>query len=80
VSESVEAEAASEDIDCVARLGGRRVERPILITFTSFSKKPEVLKNTRNLVGSKNKVDEDVSTETRRIRKKLIPYLKYKKK
>jgi hypothetical protein len=35
-----------------------------------------VLKKTKNLAGSKFRVDEDFAWETRKIRKRLIPYLK----
>jgi hypothetical protein len=34
------------------------------------------LKNKRNLAGSKIRVDDDLSTEGREVRKELIPYLK----
>jgi hypothetical protein len=40
-----------------------------LVAFTSFSKKLEVLKNKRNLAGSKVRVDEDLSIQGRRMRK-----------
>jgi hypothetical protein len=45
LSESMKAETTIENIDYVARLGGRSGERPISIKFKSFSKKLEVLKN-----------------------------------
>jgi hypothetical protein len=61
-------------------VGRRKWERPILIKFTSFSKKLEVLKNKRNLAGSKVSVDEDFSAEDRKTRKDLVPYLKDAKK
>jgi hypothetical protein len=38
-----------------------------------------MLKNKRNLANSKVRVDEDISID-RRIRKKLVPYLKDTKK
>jgi hypothetical protein len=34
------------------------------------------VKETKNLAGSKFRVDEDFAWETRKIRKRLIPYLK----
>jgi hypothetical protein len=61
-------------------LGRRRGECPILIKFTTFFKKLEVWKNKRNLIGSKIRVDEDVSTEDKKIRRELVPYLKDAKK
>jgi hypothetical protein len=39
-----------------------------------------VLKNKRNLAGSKVRVDEDFSIEHRKARKDLVPYLKDAKK
>jgi hypothetical protein len=53
LSESMKAETTIENTVYVARLGSRRGERPILITFTSFSKKMQLFKNKRNLPGSK---------------------------
>jgi hypothetical protein len=50
------------------------------VAFTSFSVKLEVPRNTKNLVGSKIKVHEDFSLETRKIWKGFIPYLKDTKK
>lgn len=79
LSESIKAETTIENVDCVARLGSRRGERPILVILTSFLKKLEVLKNTRNLTGFEVKVDEDLSIEGRRMRKELIPCLKDRK-
>jgi hypothetical protein len=70
----------SRNIDYVTRLGRGKRKRPILTKFTSFVKKLEVLKNKRNLAGSKVRVDEDFSTEDRRTRKELISYLKDAKK
>lgn len=62
LSESMEVEATSESIDYASRLL-RRGEHPTLVKFTSFSKKLEVLKNTRNLASSEVRVDEEYSTE-----------------
>jgi hypothetical protein len=42
--------------------------------------KLEVLRNKKNLAGTKIRVDEDLSVEDRRIRSELIPYLKDAKK
>jgi hypothetical protein len=76
LSETVNVETTSRSIDYVTRLGGREGERPILIKFTSFSKKLEVLKNMRNLAGPKVRVDEDFSIGDRKTRKDLVPCLK----
>jgi hypothetical protein len=64
----------------ITRLKRRKGERRILVKFTSFSKKLEVLKNKRNLAGSKVRVDEDLSMEDRKARKELVPYVKDAKK
>jgi hypothetical protein len=73
-------EISRENIDYLTRLGRRRGERPILIKFTTFFKKLVVWKNKRNLIGSKIRVDEELSMEDRKIRRELIPYLKDAKK
>jgi hypothetical protein len=80
LSEKMEVETAKEDIDYVTKRGRRRGERPILVKFTTFFKKLEILKNKKNLAGTKITVDEDLSAETRKIRRALIPYLKDAKK
>jgi hypothetical protein len=74
--ESAKSETAFENTECVARLGGGRGERPVLIKFSSFSKKLEVLENKRNLVGFKVRVGEHSSIEVRRTGKELVSYLK----
>jgi hypothetical protein len=61
-------------------LGRRRDECPIFIKFTSVLEKLERLKNKRNLGSSKVRVHKDFSTEAKRIRKELVPYLKDTKK
>jgi hypothetical protein len=74
--ETMTLEILNESIDYVARVGKRSGERPILMKLTSFSMKLEVFKKTKNLAGSTFRVDEDFAWETRKIRKRLIPYLK----
>jgi hypothetical protein len=44
----------------------RRDSRPILFRFTSYSKKVEELKGTRNLAGKNIKIEQDYSVERRR--------------
>jgi hypothetical protein len=44
-----------------------------VVIFTSFSNKIEVLKSARKLAGSKCRLDESFSAETRRIKRELIP-------
>jgi hypothetical protein len=56
-------EVSKETIDYLTRLGRRRGEWPILVRFTSFSKKLEVVRNKKNLAGTKIRVDEDLSVE-----------------
>jgi hypothetical protein len=63
-------------IDSAMIIGRRRGSRPILVRFTSYSKKTEVLKGTRNLAGTNMRIEQDYSMETRRKRRELIPYLK----
>jgi hypothetical protein len=78
--DSMGVEVSKENIDYLTRLGRRRGERPILVRFTAFFKKLEVLRNRKNLAGTKIRVDEDLSIEDRRTRSELIPYLKDAKK
>jgi hypothetical protein len=80
LNEKMGVETHKENIDYVTRLGRRRGERPILVKFTTFFKKLEVWRNKRNLAGTKIRVDEDLSMESRKIRRELIPYLKDAKK
>jgi hypothetical protein len=77
---TMKVEVTNENIDYVNRLGRRKGACPIVIKFTSFSKKLEVLKNERNSAGSKVRVDKNLSIEDRKARKELVPYLKDDKK
>jgi hypothetical protein len=80
LSEKMGVETSKENIDYLTRLGRRRGERPILVKFTTFFKKLDVWRNKKNLAGTNIRVDEDLSTESRKIRRELIPYLKDAKK
>jgi hypothetical protein len=62
-------------IDSVVRLGKRKRSRLILVRLTSYSKKCEILLNTRILAGSGIRIDQDYSAEIRKVRKELIPYM-----
>jgi hypothetical protein len=59
----------------VARLGRRKGVRPIFMKFISFLVKLEMLKKTRNLLGSQITTDEDFSADIRNTRSSLNPYL-----
>jgi hypothetical protein len=63
-------------IDSVMGIGRRRDSRPILVRFTSYSTKIEVLKGTRNLALTNIITGQDYGIETRIIRRELISYLK----
>jgi hypothetical protein len=78
--DTIRTEIVNWNIGYMKRLGRRREERLILARFTSFTKILEVLRHIRNLVGTKIRVDGDFSTEIRKIRRGLIPYLKDAKK
>jgi hypothetical protein len=67
--ETMKLEILNGSIDYVARVGKRSGERPILMKLTSFSLKLEVLRKTKNLAGSKFRVDEDFAWETRKTLK-----------
>jgi hypothetical protein len=45
------------------------------VRFTSYSKKYEILLNTRILAGSGFRIDQDNSAEIRKMQKELIPYM-----
>jgi hypothetical protein len=64
-------------IDSAMRMGRRRDSQPILVRFASYAKKIEVLKGIRNLAGTNIWIEQVYSMDTRRIRRELIPYLKY---
>jgi hypothetical protein len=66
-------------IDFVAKLGKRRGQRPILVKFTSFLVKLEVLRYTGSLAGLQIRRD-NFSLETRKTWSSLIPYPKDAKK
>jgi hypothetical protein len=72
-------EITNWNTDYVTRLGRRIGERPILVRFTYFVKKLEVLKHMRTSVGITTTAD-DSSMEIWRIQSGLTPYLKDTKK
>jgi hypothetical protein len=68
-------EMANWNTDSVSRLGKTKGSRPILVRFTLYLKKYEILLNTRILAGSGIRIDQDYSAEIRKVRKELIPYM-----
>jgi hypothetical protein len=71
----VKVEIADWHIEKVNRLGRSRGDRLILASFTSFSKKIEVLQAQRHLTGMKIRIAEDFSIKVRETGKQLIPYM-----
>lgn len=67
----------NQDIDFISRLGkDSSVKlRPVLVKMVTLRKKLEILRNRRNLKGSKINIGEDYSPEVRKKRKLLIPQL-----
>ncbi|XP_052738586.1 uncharacterized protein LOC128198269 [Bicyclus anynana] len=67
----------STEINNAYRLGKKEnnTPRPILVTFTTFWRRNEVLKNKKKL-GLGTYVKEDLSKETLEMRKQLLPQLK----
>jgi hypothetical protein len=78
--ESMKLEVLKGSIEYVTRLGRSRGQRLILVKFTSFSVKFEVLRKAANLTDSQIRADEDFSLETRKIWMGLISCLKDAKK
>ncbi|XP_049524200.1 uncharacterized protein LOC125945878 [Dermacentor silvarum] len=56
-----------------------RFKRPVLVNFSSYKEKQDVLSNAHKFKGSPYSVDQDYSSETRQIRKHLWEYAKVKK-
>jgi hypothetical protein len=76
LKEKMDTEIADWHVDMVNRLGRGRGNRLIMVRFTTFRKKLEILENTKKLVGSKIRIEQDYTSETRQVRRDLIPYLK----
>jgi hypothetical protein len=76
LKEKVDIEIAEWHVDMANRLGRGRGNRLIMVRFTTFRKKLEILENTKKLAGSKIRIKQDYTWETRQIRKDLLPYLK----
>jgi hypothetical protein len=53
-------EMANWTTDSASRLGKRKRSRPILVRFTSYSKKCEIFLNTRILAGTGIRIDQDI--------------------
>jgi hypothetical protein len=73
---TIKLESLNRSIDYVARLRKRSAEHSILVKITCFSVKLEELRKTRNSVGSDFSVDKDFAWKTRKIWKRVVPYLK----
>jgi hypothetical protein len=58
------------------RLGRGRSNRLIMVRFTTFRKKLEILENTKKLARSKIRIKQDYTWKARQMRRHLIPYLK----
>ncbi|XP_054929047.2 uncharacterized protein [Dermacentor andersoni] len=56
-----------------------RFKRPVLVNFSSYKEKQDVLSNANKFKGSPYSVDQDYSSDTREIRKHLWEYAKVKK-
>ncbi|CAG4964121.1 unnamed protein product [Parnassius apollo] len=67
------------DLEYFRRIGKKgEKSRPIVITFTTMSKKIELFKNRRNLEKSLYYIKEDLTPKILKTRKLLIPELKQK--
>lgn len=53
-----------------------KTARPIIVNFASYKKKQEVMSCAKKFKGSEYSVDQDYSTETRNVRKRLWEYAK----
>lgn len=62
-------------IDSTIRIGKRSGRRPIVVRFTSFNKKMEVLSKCRHLAGTGIRIENDYSPEIRKTRSELRKYL-----
>jgi hypothetical protein len=76
LKEKMDIEIAEWHVDMANRLGRGRGNRLIMVRFTTCSKKLEILENMKKLAGSKIRIEQDYTWETRQIRRDLIPYLK----
>ncbi|XP_075550206.1 uncharacterized protein LOC142583601 [Dermacentor variabilis] len=56
-----------------------RFKRPVIVNFSSYKEKQDVLSNANKFKGSPYSVDQDYSSDTREIRKHLWEYAKVKK-
>lgn len=67
----------SSDIERAHRLGIRTgvKDRPIIVKFSEYKKKDEILRNTRSLSGLAIGISEDFSERVRAIRSELKAYL-----
>ncbi|CAH1154529.1 unnamed protein product [Phaedon cochleariae] len=62
------------NINNIQLIGKRETNRPILVEFVSYLTKQEVLKNCKNLKGSKISITEDLSKEDQLTRKSLLKH------
>lgn len=82
VEKQVGVELRTEDVDGVNRLGriksnGRM--RPVLLKVSNKRKKTEIMRNRKNLRGTKIFLQDDLSEYTREREKALVPFMKEKR-
>ena len=66
---------SSQHVESVCRLGKERGGRPVMVRFILFMKKLELLHSSRNLAGTKIRIEQDYRAKVGEIGR-LIPYLK----
>ena len=79
--QKVDVNIENYDINKMYRIGKNKIEkvRPVLISFTSYNKKAEVMRNKKK-VTEDIYITEDFSKETIQKRKELLPQLKEERK
>lgn len=76
IKEKLKIEIQLMEIDRTKRLGIQRTgKRPVLVRFTTYRKRLEVLKASINLKDSPIRMSKDYTYEERQIRKQLIPFM-----
>ena len=77
IKEKLNVDLDGGEIERARRLGqAGRGNRPILVELLSSKTKMKILKNSKQLKGTKINIDEDFSPNIRAIRGKLIPFLR----
>jgi regulator of replication initiation timing len=76
MNSSMKLNVKDSDIERAHRIGRKtNGNRPIIVRFSGYKKKTEVLRNSKNLKGTRIRIEEDFTAKIRNVRKELRQFM-----